>query len=203
MGLTEPKKAERSQWRGGCHSLDACGELRGGRAGHGVGLDQPTPSPSPFTASPEGLSPKASTIFRSLILDEDRDCSFGELLAASCEVQLLPFFSIFPFLEHQWKIDPGSRAGKSSAHSTYSSTFLCSSALVAPVEMLAKNSRKSPEFCFPGFAKTFLLIKQPKEMRRFSLALRVGSALNFKKGFANAILQNTPVPSPARLKYKF
>lgn len=70
----------------------------------------------------------------------------------------------FPIPGTPRKIDPGSRAGSCFAHSTYSSTFLCSSALVAPVEMLAKNSRKSPEFCFPGFAKTVLLIKQPKEM---------------------------------------
>lgn len=125
------------------------------------------------------------------------------LQGSSPKVQLLLFSRISPPLEHQWKIDPGSRAGRSSAYSTYSSTFLCSSALVAPVEMLAKNSRKSPEFCFPGFAKAFLLIKQPKEMRRFSVAPRVGSALNSKKGFANAILQNTLVPSPALLKYKF
>lgn len=40
-------------------------------------------------------------------------------------------------------------------------------------------------------------------MQKFLLTLRVGSALNFKKGFANAILQNTQVPSPALLKYKF
>lgn len=179
------------------------GKLEGGCAAHGVGPDQGTPSPSSLTASLEASSPKAPTVFRSLTLDDDRDGWFGRLPAASSEVQFLPFFRIFLPLEHQWKIDPGSRAGRSSAHSTYSSTFLCSSALVAPVGMLVKISRKSPEFCFPGFAKAFLLIKQPKEMQRFSLALRVGSALNFKKGFANAILQNTPVPSPALLKYKF
>jgi len=72
--------------------------------------------------------------------------------------------------------------------------------LVGPAEIFAKILRKSQEFCFPGFAKTFLLIKQPKEMQRFSLTLRVGSALNFKKGFANAILQNAGVSNPALLR---
>lgn len=103
-GWTEPKAAERSQWRGGCHSLGACRELQGGRAGHGVGLDQTTPSPSSFTASLEALSPKASTVFRSLTLEGDRNGCSGELLAASCVVQLLPFFRIFPSLEHQGKL---------------------------------------------------------------------------------------------------
>lgn len=162
--LMEPKKTERSQRKGACHSLAASRELKGGHAGHGVRLAQTLPSPSSLTASLEDLSPKAASVFRLLALDEDRDGCFGELLAASCEVHFLPFLSIFLFLEHQWKIDPGSRAGRSSAHSTYSSAFLCSSALVAPVEMLAKNSRKSPEICFPDFAKTFVLINQPKEM---------------------------------------
>lgn len=162
--LMESKKAERSQRRGACHSLAASRELEGGHAGHEVRLAQTLPSPSSLIASLEGLSPKAASLFRLLALDEDRDGCFGELLAASCEVQFLPFFRIFLSLEHQWKIDPESRAGRSSAHSTYSSTFLCSSVVVAPVEMLAKNSRKSPEICFPGFAKTFVLIKQPKEI---------------------------------------
>lgn len=108
---TEPKAAERSQWRGGCHSLDACRELEGGRAGHGVGLDQIMPSPSSFTASLEALSPKASAVFRSLTLEGDRNGCFGELLAASCVVQLLPFFRIFPSLEHQGKLILGAELG--------------------------------------------------------------------------------------------
>lgn len=97
------------------------GELEGGRAAHGVGLGQGTASPSSLTASLQGPSPKAPTGFRSLTL---RDGCFGELLAASSEVQLLPFFRIFLPLEHQWKIDPESRAGRSSAHSTYSCAAL-------------------------------------------------------------------------------
>lgn len=100
------------------------GELEGGRAAHGVGLGQGTASPSSLTASLQGPSPKAPTGFRSLTLDEIRDGCFGELLAASSEVQLLPFFRIFLPLEHQWKIDPESRAGRSSAHSTYSCAAL-------------------------------------------------------------------------------
>lgn len=173
-------------------------------AGNGEGLDPPTSSASSFSPSWGGLYSEVHTILRSFALDKHRDSCFGGLLAASCEVPL-PFSRhwIFPSLEDQCKIDPRSRAASSSPRCAYSSTFPCSSALVGPLEIFGKILRKSQEFCFPGFAKTFLLIEQPKEMRIFSLTLRVGSTLNFKKGFANAILQNTQVLSPILLKYKF
>lgn len=205
--LTEPKKAEKSQWRGGHHSpaaCGACGELAGRPSVGMLGMERGSTSPHllPAHSLPPG---RVYTPRHTQSLGHRLWMSAEELLAASCEVQLLPFSRhwIFPSLEDQGKIDPGSRAGGSFAHSTYSSKFPRSSALVGPDEIFAKILRKSWEFCSPGFAKTFLLIKQPKEMRRFSLTLRVGSALNFKKGFANAILQNTHVPSSALLKDKF
>lgn len=156
---TEPRLSRWSQKKVRSHGGGVAGApwllgcLRGARReakcrdpGHGEGLDWPTPSPSSFTPFWEGLYPGAYTVFKSFALYEDRDGCFWELLAASCEVQLLLFSThwIFPFLEDQCKIDPRSRAASSSADSTYSSTFPCSSALVGPAEIFAKILRKIP-----------------------------------------------------------
>jgi len=96
-----------------------------------LGTEKGSTSPSLLPARslpPERVYTPSHTIFRPFALDEDRVPLLGELLAASCGVQLLPFSRhwIFPFLENQCKIDPGSRAGSSSAHSASSSTFPCS-----------------------------------------------------------------------------
>lgn len=117
-------------------------------------------------------------------LDEHRDGCLGEHLAASYGVQLLPFSGLFPdafpgifsswifpsitlILRDQCKIDLGSRATSGSTRSSHSSTFLHSSDLMGPTEVFAKILRKSQEFFFPGFVKTFLLIKQPKKCKDF------------------------------------
>lgn len=163
--LTEPNKSEQSQWRSDHHCLaarGACGELTGRPSAGMLAMERGSTSLHLLPA--HSLAPEA-TQMRSFSLDEDRDSCFGEQRAASCEVQL-PFSRhwIFPSLEDQCKMDPGSRAAGRSAHSTHSSTFLHSFSLVGPVEIFARILRKPQEFCFPGFAKAFLLIKQPREM---------------------------------------
>lgn len=134
-------------WLLGC--LRAYGELAGRPSAGTLGMERGLTSPHllPAHSLPSGrVYPGAYTIFRSFALYEDRDGWFWELLTASCEVQLLLFSRhwIFSSLEDQCKIDPRSRAVSSSAHSTYSSTFLCSSALVGPAEIFAKILRKIP-----------------------------------------------------------